>query len=30
MNDVEKYNRKRNNLDLKKKIFVSVYGEKNE
>ncbi|CAO1319183.1 unnamed protein product [Diamesa hyperborea] len=26
MNDVEKYNRKRNNVDLKKKIFLSVYG----
>lgn len=30
MNDVEKYNRKRNNVDLKKKIFLSVYGPQAE
>lgn len=27
MNDVEKYNRRRNNIDLKKKIFASMYGQ---
>lgn len=25
-NDVEKYNRRRNNVELKKKIFASIYG----
>lgn len=29
-NDVEKYNRRRNNLELKKKIFQSIYGEPEE
>ncbi|CRK96024.1 CLUMA_CG009464, isoform A [Clunio marinus] len=27
INDVEKYNRRRNNLQLKKKIFASIYGQ---
>lgn len=27
INDVEKYNRRRNNVDLKKKIFASIYGQ---
>lgn len=27
LNDVEKYNRKRNNIELKKKIFKSMFGE---
>lgn len=30
LNDVEKYNRMRNNLELKKKIFKSIYGEQIE
>ena len=30
MNDVEKYNRRRNNPTLKKKIFGSIYGEQAE
>lgn len=30
MNDVDKYNRRRNNVDLKKKIFQSIYGEPDE
>lgn len=29
-NDVEKYNRKRNNISLKKKIFASIYGQSTE
>lgn len=30
MNDVEKYSKRRNNMNLKKKIFQSIYGTKEE